>query len=99
MAVVERAEREVVVEFGVPLVLVSIKWWNNVGENSRGLGRSIGVGRRVGHINQSWGCHGVAFLWCWCILWRLMLTTNDFVDSCTGEAASLFQDVIVGELS
>jgi hypothetical protein len=63
MAVVERAEREVVVEFGVPLVLVSIKWWNNVGENSRGLGRSIGVGRRVGHINQSGGSHGIASFW------------------------------------
>lgn len=28
-----------------------------------------------------------------------MLTTNVFVDSCTGEAATLFQDVIMGGLS
>jgi hypothetical protein len=78
MAVVERAEREVVVEFGVPLVLVSI----NGGTMWKTYGASVGVSGLEGGSGISIKV-GVAMLLllsgCWCILWTLMLTTKIFV--------------------
>jgi len=64
MAVVDNAEREVVVEFGVPLSRISLGFILLIGLGmemySRSFGGSVGVGRRVGHANESWGGHFIS---------------------------------------
>jgi hypothetical protein len=59
MAVVESAEREVVVELGVPLALVSTES-GMIWENARHVSGSIPVGWKFWHIDQGRGSHCVA---------------------------------------